>query len=127
MWELPLLLTHLFLCARKANAYGGADLVGSRSRKHKPSGIIRRQAQRVAIARAGSRSDALVCEEPTGDLDRNPPTMCCIFLQMLNREHGKSIVMVTHDPKAAAFPPRQLHMERERCWKRNFGLTLEHS
>ena len=71
------------------------------------------QAQRVAIARAlVADPTLLVCDEPTGDLDRKSADDVLHLLQMLNREHGKSIVMVTHDPKAAEFASHQLHMDK---------------
>jgi putative ABC transport system ATP-binding protein len=71
------------------------------------------QAQRVAIARAlVADPTLLVCDEPTGDLDRKSADDVLHLLQVLNREHGKSIIMVTHDPKAAEFASRQLHMDK---------------
>ncbi len=81
--------------------------------KHKPNELSGGQAQRVAIARAlVADPTLLVCDEPTGDLDRKSADEVLHLLQMLNRDHGKSIVMVTHDPKAAEFASRQLHMDK---------------
>jgi putative ABC transport system ATP-binding protein len=112
--ELPLLLTKLSGAQRKANALAALTLVGIADRaKHKPNELSGGQAQRVAIARAlVADPTLLVCDEPTGDLDRKSADDVLHLLQMLNREHGKSIVMVTHDPKAAEFAARQLHMDK---------------
>jgi putative ABC transport system ATP-binding protein len=112
--ELPLLLTHLSAAKRKTNALAALTLVGIADRaKHKPNELSGGQAQRVAIARAlVADPTILVCDEPTGDLDRKSADDVLHLLQMLNREHGKSIVMVTHDPKAAEFASRQLHMDK---------------
>jgi putative ABC transport system ATP-binding protein len=112
--ELPLLLTKLGAAQRRANALAALTLVGIADRaKHKPSELSGGQAQRVAIARAlVADPTILVCDEPTGDLDRNSADEVLELLQTLNREHGKSIVMVTHDPKAAEFASRQLHMDK---------------
>ena len=98
-------------CNRSNNAL---TLVGIADRaKHKPSELSGGQAQRVAIARALVADPMLlVCDEPTGDLDRKSADEVLHLLQILNREHGKSIVMVTHDPKAAEFASRQLHMDK---------------
>jgi len=80
---------------------------------HKPAELSGGQAQRVAIARAlVADPTLLVCDEPTGDLDRKTADEILSLLQTLNREHGKSIVMVTHDPKAADFASRQLHVDK---------------
>jgi putative ABC transport system ATP-binding protein len=112
--ELPLLLTHLNSSERKAHALAALTLVGIADRaEHKPGELSGGQAQRVAIARALVADAALlVCDEPTGDLDRKSADEVLGLLQMLSREHGKSIVMVTHDPKAAEFAGRQLHMDK---------------
>src|SRR5271156_1400121 len=112
--ELPLLLTNLSAEKRKANALAALTLVGIADRaKHKPNELSGGQAQRVAIARALVADPMLlVCDEPTGDLDRKSADEVLHLLQMLNRDHGKSIVMVTHDPKAAEFAGRQLHMDK---------------
>jgi len=112
--ELPLLLTHLSAAQRRNNALAALTLVGIQDRaKHKPNELSGGQAQRVAIARALVADPMLlVCDEPTGDLDRKSADDVLHLLQTLNREHGKSIVMVTHDPKAAEFASRQLHMDK---------------
>jgi putative ABC transport system ATP-binding protein len=112
--ELPLLLTRLSAAQRKANALTALTLVGIADRaKHKPNELSGGQAQRVAIARAlVADPTLLVCDEPTGDLDRKSADDVLNLLKMLNRDHGKSIVMVTHDPKAAEFAGRQLHMDK---------------
>ncbi|HEX4153384.1 MAG TPA: ABC transporter ATP-binding protein [Steroidobacteraceae bacterium] len=112
--ELPLLLTHLSATQRSANALAALALVGVADRaKHKPGELSGGQAQRVAIARAiVADPKLLVCDEPTGDLDRKSADEVLHLLQILNREHGKTIVIVTHDPKAAEFAGRQLHMDK---------------
>ena len=112
--ELPLLLTRLSAAQRKAHALAALTLVGIEDRaKHKPNELSGGQAQRVAIARAlVADPTLLVCDEPTGDLDRKSADDVLHLLQVLNREHGKSIVIVTHDPKAAEFAGRQLHMDK---------------
>ena len=112
--ELPLLLTRLSGAQRKAHALAALTLVGIEDRaKHKPNELSGGQAQRVAIARAlVADPTLLVCDEPTGDLDRKSADGVLHLLQVLNREHGKSIVIVTHDPKAAEFAGRQLHMDK---------------
>ncbi|MEP6547688.1 MAG: ABC transporter ATP-binding protein [Gammaproteobacteria bacterium] len=112
--ELPLLLTNLSSSQRKANALAALTLVGIADRaRHKPNELSGGQAQRVAIARAlVADPTLLVCDEPTGDLDRKSADEVLHLLQILNREHGKTIVMVTHDPKAAEFASRQLHMDK---------------
>jgi len=112
--ELPLLLTNLPAARRKANALTALTLVGLADRaKHKPNELSGGQAQRVAIARAlVADPTLLLCDEPTGDLDRKSADEVLHLLQELNRAHGKSIIIVTHDPKAADFAGRQLHMDK---------------
>ena len=112
--ELPLLLTNLSAAQRKKNAAVALQVVGLADRaKHKPRELSGGQEQRVAIARAlVSDPQLLVCDEPTGDLDRKTADEILGLLQVLNREHGKTIVMVTHDPKAAEFARRILHLEK---------------
>ena len=112
--ELPLLLTHLSAKQRKLHAALALELVGLKDRAdHKPRELSGGQEQRVAIARAiVSDPLLLVCDEPTGDLDRKTADEILGLLQMLNREHGKTIVMVTHDPKAAEFAKRRLHLDK---------------
>ena len=112
--ELPLLLTKLSSAQRKKNVAVALHVVGLADRaKHKPKELSGGQEQRVAIARAlVSDPQLLVCDEPTGDLDRKTADEILGLLQVLNREHGKTIVMVTHDPKAAEFARRTLHLEK---------------
>lgn len=112
--ELPLLLTHLGGAQRKRNAEVALTLVGLADRKsHKPNELSGGQQQRVAIARAiVSDPTLLICDEPTGDLDRQSAEDILGLLQTLNREHGKTIVMVTHDPKAAEYASHTLHLDK---------------
>ena len=112
--ELPLLLTKLSASQRKRNAAIALQLVGLSDRaSHKPSELSGGQQQRVAIARAiVSDPTLLVCDEPTGDLDRESAESVLALLQTLNREHGKTIVMVTHDPKAAEYARHTLHLDK---------------
>ena len=112
--ELPLLLTRLSGAQRRKNVAVALEVVGLADRaKHKPRELSGGQEQRVAIARAlVSDPQLLVCDEPTGDLDRKTADEILGLLQVLNREHGKTIVIVTHDPKAADFARRTLHLEK---------------
>ena len=112
--ELPLLLTKLSGARRKKNASIALQLVGLADRaSHKPSELSGGQQQRVAIARAIVSDPALlVCDEPTGDLDRQSAEEVLTLLQRLNREHGKTVVMVTHDPKAAEYATHTLHLDK---------------
>ncbi len=112
--ELPLLLTPLGASQRKQNAETALKLVGLGDRvKHKPNELSGGQQQRVAIARAiVSDPTLLICDEPTGDLDRQSAEEILGLLQTLNREHGKTIVMVTHDPKAAEYATHTLHLDK---------------
>ena len=112
--ELPLLLTRLTKAQRRKNVAVALEVVGLADRaKHKPRELSGGQEQRVAIARAlVSDPQLLVCDEPTGDLDRKTADEILGLLQVLNREHGKTIVIVTHDPKAAEFARRTLHLEK---------------
>ena len=112
--EVPLLLTRLSRAQRKANAGVALQLVGLADRAgHKPMELSGGQQQRVAIARAiVSDPELLVCDEPTGDLDRQSATEVLSLLQQLNREHGKTIVMVTHDPKAAEHASITLNLDK---------------
>ena len=114
--ELPLMLTKLSATQRRHNAAIALKLVGLDERsKHKPAELSGGQQQRVAIARAIVSDPAiLVCDEPTGDLDRQSAQEVLTLLQTLNREHGKTIVMVTHDPKAAEYATRVLHLDKGR-------------
>jgi putative ABC transport system ATP-binding protein len=112
--ELPLLLTKLGAAQRKKNAAIALQLVGLADRAgHKPTELSGGQQQRVAIARAiVSDPTLLVCDEPTGDLDRQSAEDVLGLLQTLNRQHGKTIVMVTHDPKAAEYASHTLHLDK---------------
>lgn len=112
--ELPLLLTRLSSAQRKRNAQIALTLVGLADRtSHKPSELSGGQQQRVAIARAiVSDPTLLICDEPTGDLDRQSAEDILGLLQTLNREHRKTIVMVTHDPKAAEYASHTLHLDK---------------
>jgi putative ABC transport system ATP-binding protein len=112
--ELPLLLTSLSAKERRKRAQIALQIVGLGERGgHKPSELSGGQAQRVAIARAiVSDPTLLICDEPTGDLDRKTADEVLSLLQTLNREHGKTIIMVTHDPKAAEYATHQLHLDK---------------
>jgi putative ABC transport system ATP-binding protein len=112
--ELPLLLTNLSAAQRRRNAGIALELVGLGDRaKHRPSELSGGQQQRVAIARAiVSDPTLLICDEPTGDLDRQSAEEILTLLQQLNREHGKTIMMVTHDPKAAEYATHTLHLDK---------------
>jgi putative ABC transport system ATP-binding protein len=112
--ELPLLLTDLSGAERRRRAAIALALVGLADRtRHKPKELSGGQEQRVAIARAIVSDPALlVCDEPTGDLDRATGDEVLRLLQMLNKEHGKTLVMVTHDPKAAEYARRQVRLDK---------------
>ena len=114
--ELPLLLTNLSAAERRKRVAVALQVVGLADRaKHKPGELSGGQQQRVAIARAIVSDPALlVCDEPTGDLDRQTAAEILGLLQALNRDHGKTIVMVTHDPLAANFAQRTLHLDKGR-------------
>ncbi len=112
--ELPLLLTNMGAAERAKRAKIALTLVGLADRTtHKPKELSGGQEQRVAIARAiVTDPTLLVCDEPTGDLDRKTADEILTLLQTLNREHGKTIVMVTHDPKAAEYASRTVHLDK---------------
>ena len=112
--ELPLLLTKLSSSQRKEHVETALNIVSLVDRaSHKPNELSGGQQQRVAIARAlVSDPDMLICDEPTGDLDRETSTEILSLLQVLNRDHGKTILMVTHDPAAAEFAKRILHLDK---------------
>ena len=112
--ELPLLLTALSGRERKQHAATALKIVGLEERAgHRPNELSGGQEQRVAIARAlVSDPSLLVCDEPTGDLDRVTADEILELLQVLNQEHGKTIVMVTHDPKAAEYAKHTLHLDK---------------
>jgi putative ABC transport system ATP-binding protein len=117
--ELPLLLTRLSKAERKKRAGIALKIVGLAERaKHYPRQLSGGQEQRVGIARAiVTDPTLLLCDEPTGDLDRKSGDEILDLLQTLNRDHGKTIVMVTHDPHAADRARRKLHLEK--------GILLE--
>lgn len=112
--ELPLLLTKLSAAERRKRASIALALVGLSDRAtHKPTELSGGQQQRVSIARAiVSDPTLLVCDEPTGDLDRQSAEDVLGLLQALNRDHGKTIVMVTHDPRAAERAGQVLHLDK---------------
>ena len=114
--ELPLLLAKMGGAERTRRAQVALQLVGLGERgSHKPSELSGGQEQRVAIARAlVTDPTLLLCDEPTGDLDRKPADEILTLLQVLNREHGKTIIMVTHDPKAAEFATHTVHLDKGR-------------
>jgi putative ABC transport system ATP-binding protein len=110
--ELPLLLTNLSRADRKRHVETAMEIVGLGHRaSHTPRTLSGGEQQRVGIARAIVADPTLIlADEPTGDLDRKTGDGILDLLQALNREHGKTIVMVTHDPHAAARASRTLHM-----------------
>jgi len=112
--ELPLLLTHLSKAERKAHVATALEIVGLSDRaRHRPNELSGGQQQRVAIARAlVADPDLLICDEPTGDLDRTTADEILSLLQSLNRQQGKTIIMVTHDQKAADYASRQVHVDK---------------
>jgi putative ABC transport system ATP-binding protein len=117
--ELPLLLTRLSKAERRRHVAVALKVVGLSDRaKHYPRQLSGGQEQRVGIARAiVTDPTLLLCDEPTGDLDRKSGDEILELLRALNREHGKTIVMVTHDPRAAECANRVLHLEK--------GMLLE--
>jgi putative ABC transport system ATP-binding protein len=112
--ELPLLLTHLSKSERKKHVEVALNVVGLSHRpRHYPRQLSGGEQQRVGIARAiVSDPTLLLCDEPTGDLDRKSGDEILTLLQGLNREHGKTIVMVTHDPHASARATRTVHLDK---------------
>jgi putative ABC transport system ATP-binding protein len=114
--ELPLLLTRLSGSQRKKHVDTALGVVGlSHRKKHYPRELSGGEQQRVGIAR-GIVTDPtlLLCDEPTGDLDRKSGDEVLNLLGALNREHGKTIIMVTHDPHAAARASRKLYLDKGR-------------
>ena len=112
--ELPLLLTHLSKAKRKEHVKVALDVVGlSHRTKHYPRTLSGGEQQRVGIAR-GIVTDPtiLLCDEPTGDLDRKSGDEILSLLQALNKDHGKTIIMVTHDPHASARATRTVHLDK---------------
>jgi putative ABC transport system ATP-binding protein len=112
--ELPLLLTSLSKAQRRQHVETALEVVGLADRMHHyPRQLSGGQEQRVGIARAiVTDPTLLLCDEPTGDLDRKSGDEILALLQALNRDHGKTIVMVTHDPHAAERAKRTLHLEK---------------
>jgi putative ABC transport system ATP-binding protein len=112
--ELPLLLTHLSRSERRRHVETALGVVGLTHRaKHLPRTLSGGEQQRVGIARAiVTDPTLLLCDEPTGDLDRKSGDEVLELLQALNREHGKTIIMVTHDPHASARAARTVHLDK---------------
>lgn len=112
--ELPLLLTRLSRAERQRRVATALGLVGLAERmQHKPAQLSGGQLQRVAIARAIVADPTfLLCDEPTGDLDRRSADEILALLETLVREHGKTVLMVTHDPRAAARAQAVLHLDK---------------
>ncbi len=112
--ELPLLLTNLSRARRKQQAEVALSLVGLSDRaKHLPRQLSGGQEQRVGIARAiVTDPTLLLCDEPTGDLDRKAGDEILDLLQALNRDQGKTVIMVTHDPHAAERATRTVHLDK---------------
>lgn len=114
--ELPLMLTGLSGARRKESVAAALELVGLSDRaNHSPREMSGGQQQRVAIARAiVSDPKVLLCDEPTGDLDRKTADEILTMLQTLNREFGKTVIMVTHDAEAAKYAKRVWHLDKGR-------------
>ncbi len=112
--ELPLLLTRLNRAARREQVQAALQLVGLGDRSHhRPDQLSGGQQQRVAIARALVTDPVLiVADEPTGNLDAKSATDVLEILRALSSRSGKTVIMVTHDPKAAGFGTRSLHLEK---------------
>jgi putative ABC transport system ATP-binding protein len=112
--EIPLLLTSLGARERHRRVEVALQLVSlSTHARYKPGELSGGQQQRVAIARALiADPELLICDEPTGDLDRHSAAEILELLQLLNRQHHKSIIMVTHDPKAASYASHQLTIDK---------------
>ena len=114
--ELPLLLTHLSKSERRKHVETALKVVGLAGRsRHYPRQLSGGEQQRVGIARAiVTDPTLLLCDEPTGDLDRKSGDEILSLLQALNREHGKTIIMVTHDPHASARATRTVYLDKGR-------------
>jgi putative ABC transport system ATP-binding protein len=123
--ELPLLLTRLGKADRLQRVHTALKLVGLGERaRHYPRQLSGGQEQRVGIARAiVTDPTLLLCDEPTGDLDRKSGDEVLDLLETLNKEHGKTIVMVTHDPKAAQCATRQLHLDKGQLITNELGVA----
>jgi putative ABC transport system ATP-binding protein len=114
--ELPLLLTHLSRSQRRRHVEAALEVVGlSHRRRHFPRQLSGGEQQRTGIARAiVTDPTLLLCDEPTGDLDRKSGDEVLALLQALNREHGKTVIMVTHDPHASARATRTVYLDKGR-------------
>ncbi|MCG3129400.1 MAG: putative ABC transporter ATP-binding protein YknY [Phycisphaerae bacterium] len=114
--ELPLLLTGLSSSQRRRHVEAALSVVGLTHRaKHYPRTLSGGEQQRTGIARAiVTDPTLLLCDEPTGDLDRKSGDEILALLQALNREHGKTIIMVTHDPHASARATRTVYLDKGR-------------
>lgn len=112
--ELPLLLTSLSRTQRRRNVAAALELVGASAQaRQRHTELSGGQQQRIAIARALIADPTLLlCDEPTGDLDRPSASQILDLLQLLNRQQHKTIIMVTHDQKAADYATRILHMDK---------------
>src|SRR5437667_7997189 len=126
--ELPLLLTRLRSGERRRLVNTALELVGLEDRaRHLPRQLSGGQEQRVAIARALVTDPSLVvADEPTGNLDSNSAQEVLTILQALRRSAGKTVIMVTHDPKAAAFGSRSIHLETGELVNGDTGLSNPH-
>jgi putative ABC transport system ATP-binding protein len=113
--EVPLMLTRLSAAERAKRVAAALELTGLSDRAgHRPSQLSGGQLQRVAIARAiVADANLMICDEPTGDLDRRSSEEVLGLLRMLCRDHGKTILLVTHDPFAAAYATRTLLLEKD--------------
>ena len=125
--ELPLLLIPLSRSERRTRVDAALDLVGLADRSHhRPTELSGGQEQRVAIARAIVHDpELLVADEPTGDLDSESAASIVDLLASLDKDHGKTIIMVTHDPRAAAKADRTLHLEKGRLIEQS-EIALSH-
>ena len=112
--ELPLLLTHLSKAERRKHVETALAIVGlSQRSRHYPRQLSGGEQQRVGIARAiVTDPTLLLCDEPTGDLDRKSGDEILSLLQALNKEQGKTVIMVTHDPHASARATRVVHLDK---------------
>ena len=121
--ELPLLLTNLSPGKRRERVKNALEVVGLADRaRHRPREMSGGQQQRVAIARAiVADPKLLLCDEPTGDLDRTTADDVLGTLQVLNRDLGKTVIMVTHDAAAAKFAKRTLHLDKGRFDERELA------
>ena len=126
--ELPLLLTRLAGRERRKRVLTALELVGLADRaRHLPKQLSGGQEQRAAIARALVTDPSLVvADEPTGNLDSQSAQEVLTILQALSRSAGKTVIMVTHDPKAAAFGSRSIHLEKGELANGDTGLSNSH-